>query len=223
MPLCELPLALRSRVFLCPPWVVLPWLFLYWYFTRDEAPQEETSLVTQPIPPAEQQPVAPEPTPPLEIINRLLSFGYEVPNDPRSIDIIIIHSVFTPSGDDPLDVDGMIDWFKSYGLASHYLISQEGTIYRLVKDENIAYHAGASRMSDGRTNISLFSIGIELIHLDTTPPTNDQYQALAQLVTELSAEYVIPSENILGHQEISPTRKTDPWNFDWDFFHSLLE
>ena len=77
-------------------------------------------------------------------------------------------------------------------------------------------------MPDGRTNISLFSLGIELLHLDTESPTNAQYQALAQLVRELSIEYAIPSENILGHQEISPTRKTDPWNFDLDFFRSLL-
>ena len=201
-------------------------LFLYWWYFIKQGVQLESTDQNLVI----TQPVTLEPTPPsettiqpFEIIDRLLSFGFEVSDTPRFIDTIIIHSVYAPLSDNPLDVDIIIDLFKSYGVASHYLISQEGTMYRIIKDENIAYHAGASKMPDGRTNISLFSIGIELIHLDTTSPTDAQYRTLAQLVKELSIEYTIPSENILGHQEISPTRKTDPWNFDWDFFRSLLE
>ena len=209
-------------------------LFLFWYFTREEISRgspEQTAPVTQPPPPVQQQLVAPESTPPpevtippLEIVERPLAFGFEIPDIPRSIDTIIIHSAHAPLSEDaPLNIDSMIDEFKSFGVSPHYLISQEGIVYRLVKDKDIAYHAGASSMLDGRTNVSLFSIGIDLIYLNTASPTDAQYQALAQLVTELNSEYAIPSKNILGHQDVSPTRKTDPWNFDWDFFNSLLE
>ena len=197
-------------------------LFIYWYFIREEVPRESPEQ-TVPVQSSQEEESSQLPEQPFEIIDHLLDFGSEIPTEPRSIDTIVIHSSFVPAGDAPLDVEEVIDRFRSYGVASHYLISQEGTVYRLVKDENIAYHAGESTMPDGRTDANLFSIGIELIYLDTASPTNDQYQALAHLIKELDTEYSIPSANILGHQDISPTLKTDPWNFNWDFLHSLLE
>ena len=204
-------------------------LFVYWYFIKEAVPQEpieQTVPIQQPTLPVKEEPTPPSEITiqPLEIIDRPLSFGFEIPDAPRSIDTIIIHSAHAPLlENNSLNIDSMIDEFKTFGVSPHYLISQEGIVYHLVKDEDIAYHAGASSMPDGRINISLFSIGIDLVYLQTASPTDIQYQTLAQLVKELSAKYAVPSKNILGHQEISPTRKTDPWNFDWDFFRSLLE
>lgn len=78
-------------------------------------------------------------------------------------------------------------------------------------------------MPDGRTNINDFSIGIELINTKTGSPNEIQYQSLVQLVKYLQQKYIVPLINILGHNQIAPERKTDPWNFDWQKFNEMLK
>jgi N-acetyl-anhydromuramyl-L-alanine amidase AmpD len=157
----------------------------------------------------------------LNIINKFVSWGYEMPLQNRLIDTIIIHSSYDALGTDPYRVDGVIYEYKIYGVSPHYLIDREGTIFRLVKEENIAYHAGGGKMPDNRTNINSFSIGIELINTKTVGPNEAQYSSLVELVKALEMKYGI--KNILGHSEISPERKTDPWNFDWQKFNEMLK
>jgi N-acetyl-anhydromuramyl-L-alanine amidase AmpD len=155
-----------------------------------------------------------------KIVDRLVNFGYKVPAAPRSIDTIIIHSSYDALGRDPYSVEGVIYEYKIYGVSPHYLIDRNGTIFRLVKDENIAYHAGKGIMPDGRTNINSFSIGIELINTKNASPNEAQYSSLVKLIKFLKLKYKI--KYILGHNEISPERKTDPWNFDWQKFNEML-
>ena len=50
---------------------------------------------------------------------------------------------------------------KEKKVSSHYLISQNGTIYNLVKDKFRAWHAGEAFWQDS-TDINSISIGIEL-------------------------------------------------------------
>ncbi|MDI6602569.1 MAG: peptidoglycan DD-metalloendopeptidase family protein [Patescibacteria group bacterium] len=159
----------------------------------------------------------------LKIINRILKWGHHTPPTPRLIDTIIIHSSYDALGDNPYSVDGVIQEYKLYGVSSHYLISRDGIIYCLAPDEDIAYHAGISKMPDGRTNVNDFSIGIELIYTKTDSPKEIQYQSLVQLVKYLQQKYNIQNKNILGHKDITPERKTDPWNFDWKKFIKMLK
>lgn len=157
------------------------------------------------------------------ITEKLVSWGYRIPKNPRTIDTIIIFSAIN-SGKDPYGVDGIIQQSKKYKVSPHYLIARDGTMYRLVPDEYIAYHAGTGQMPDGsRKNvINNFSIGIELVYAQVESPNNDQYASLARLVAYLAKQYNIPSQNILEHKDISPGKKTDPWNFDLKKFRSLL-
>jgi len=157
----------------------------------------------------------------LNIIEKLLNWGHEIPSSNRSIDTIIIHSSYNALSTNPFSVDGVIYEYKIYGVSPHYLIDREGTIFRLVKEENIAYHAGGGKMPDGRTNINNFSIGIEIINTKTVGPNEVQYSSLVRLVKSLKSKYEI--KNILGHNEVSPERKTDPWNFDWQKFNVMLK
>jgi hypothetical protein len=156
-----------------------------------------------------------------KIVDALVNWGYEIPSAPRSIDTIIIHSSYDALGTDPYSVAGVINEYKMYGVSPHYLIDRNGTIFRLVKEENIAYHAGGGKMPDGRTNINSFSIGIELINTQTVGPNEAQYASLVQLVKFLKSKYQI--KYILGHHDIAPDRKTDPWNFDWQKFDAMLQ
>jgi len=162
--------------------------------------------------------------PPFSIKERKISWGYYFPKTPRLIDTIIIHSAYNALGGDPHDLEKVIQEFKIYRVAPHYLISREGEVYRLVPDKAIAFHAGAGRMPDGsRVNIiNNFSIGIELIYTKTEAPTDKQYQSLAILVKNLRQQYNIPLKNILGYNEIAPNQKTNPWNFDWSKFKEML-
>ncbi len=147
------------------------------------------------------------------IIDRLVSFGHE-DRSSRNIDTIVVHSSYDALGDDPYSVSGLIEEYRQYGVSAHYLIDRKGTVYRLVEDRDIAYHAGVSAMPDGRTGVNAFSIGIEIIEKDTDSPTSAQYASLRSLIAYLEGKYGI--RYVLGHSDIAPGRKTDPWGFDWE-------
>jgi N-acetyl-anhydromuramyl-L-alanine amidase AmpD len=154
-----------------------------------------------------------EKTDDIKIINRLMISGFAVTEKPRAIDTIVLHSSYDLAGQNPYSVSGVIKEYEDYGVSAHYLIDREGTIYRLVEDKNIAYHAGVSQMSDGRKNVNDFSLGIELLNTLEGQYTEAQYEAVNNLVAHLKKQY--PIKSIVGHNDIAPDRKTDPWNFDW--------
>lgn len=148
----------------------------------------------------------------LSIVDRLVSFGFE-DRSSREIDTVIVHSSYDALGNDPYSVSGIIEEYRQYGVSAHYLIDRKGVIYRLVEDRDVAYHAGVSKTPDGRTGVNEFSIGIEVIEKDTDSPTSAQYAGLRSLIASLKSKYSI--KYVLGHSDIAPGRKTDPWGFDW--------
>jgi len=148
----------------------------------------------------------------LKVVDKLIDFGYQNIAS-RDIDTIIVHSSYDALGQDKFSVSGIIKEYEEYGVSAHYLISRDGTVYRLVADKNIAYHAGISKVPDGRTGVNNFSIGIELINTKTDKFTEMQYQSLKKLIIQLKNNYKI--KYVLGHNQVAPGRKDDPWNFDW--------
>lgn len=156
----------------------------------------------------------------LMIIDHLIDWGHKKSDWPRKVEAIIIHSSFNALTPDSFSLNGILDEYKEINVSPHFIIDREGGIHRLVKEEDVAYHAGKSRLPDGVTNVNQVSIGIEIINTETDGPTEGQYSSLAKLVSHLKAEYTI--KFILGHSDIAPGRKTDPWLFDWNKFNSLL-
>lgn len=147
-----------------------------------------------------------------KIIQKPVSWGYQKSSG-RVIDTIIIHSSYNAMGGDEYDTDKLIKEYKSYGVSPHYLIDRAGNIYKLVDENNIAYHAGESKTPDGRTNVNNFSIGIELMNTKKDKNTSGQYASLNSLLAYLKGKYKI--KYVLGHSQIASGRKDDPWNFDW--------
>ena len=108
-------------------------------------------------------------------------------------------------------------------VSSHLLITRDGEVIQFVPFDQRAWHAGQSHFL-GRKNCNDFSIGIELEGTDTIPYTDQQYTVLAQITQVLQQEYTgIIDENIVGHSDIAPGRKTDPGeSFDWSRYRTLL-
>jgi N-acetyl-anhydromuramyl-L-alanine amidase AmpD len=167
------------------------------------------------------QNINPSPCTEIRIVNHLIKWGHDMTNHPRKIEAIIIHSSYNSLTSDSFNFNGVLREYKAIGVAPHYIIDRAGTIYRLVPDRAIAYHAGKSRLPDGRTNVNSLSIGIEIINTMSDSPTTAQYVSLANLVRCLKSEY--PIKYVLGHSDIAPGRKTDPWNFDWKKFDAMLK
>lgn len=153
-----------------------------------------------------------ESTDSLKIKDALVSWGF-ASSKGRKIDTVVLHSSYNALGGDKYDLDKLIAEYQEYGVAPHYVIDREGNIFRLVKDSNIAYHAGESQVPDGRNGVNTFSLGIELINTMEDKYTASQYQAVNDLIVFLKNKYEI--KYVLGHNQIAPGRKTDPWNINW--------
>jgi N-acetyl-anhydromuramyl-L-alanine amidase AmpD len=136
----------------------------------------------------------------------------------RTIDAIIVHSVYNATGGDKYDIDLVIKQFSHYGVSSHYVIGRNGEIYRLVDEKNISFQAGKSSLPDGRTNVNSYSIGIELITTKDSldAPTEWQIKSLTSLVKDIQSRHKI--NYVLRHSDIAPGRKSDPWNMKWEEF-----
>lgn len=156
----------------------------------------------------------------LVVKDRLFTGGFAVSAGPRSVDTVVIHSSYNSLGGDEFAIGKIIDIYKSYGVSAHYLVGRDGTIYRLVRERDVAYHAGVSKMPPsssggkaGRTDVNTFSIGIEMVGTEESGYTDKQYVTLNALLEDIEGRHKI--KNIVGHDEIAPGRKTDPWQFDW--------
>lgn len=104
---------------------------------------------------------------------------------------------------------------KDAGVSAHYLIKEDGEIFRLVNDDKIAWHAGVSSWY-GQESLNSNSIGIELDNLGNCIFAEKQMQSCIELCKFLSKKYDIQPQNIIAHSDVAPSRKIDPGIFfDW--------
>ena len=106
-----------------------------------------------------------------------------------------------------------------FKVSSHLLINQNGTVYRLVKDKHIAWHAGKSCWGKYK-NLNKNSIGIELVNkghrFGYTSFKRKQLLSLIKICKNLIKKYKIKRKDIVGHSDIAPLRKIDPGEkFPW--------
>ena len=104
-------------------------------------------------------------------------------------------------------------------VSSHYAINQKGKIFRLVNDNQIAWHAGKSCWGKYK-NLNKNSIGIELVNkghqFGYTNFKKRQLSSLIKICKSLIKKYKIKKRNIVGHSDIAPLRKIDPGEkFPW--------
>jgi N-acetylmuramoyl-L-alanine amidase len=134
---------------------------------------------------------------------------------PPRIDMLVLHYTGMQSGAAALD--RLCD--PEARVSSHYVVEEDGTIWRLVPEERRAWHAGVSYWL-GETGLNLASIGIEIVNpgheWGYRPFPEPQMAAVEALCRDIVARRRIPAHRIVGHSDIAPTRKTDPGElFDW--------
>jgi hypothetical protein len=132
----------------------------------------------------------------------------------RKIRYIIIHTI---EG----SILSAVRWFKNpkSRVSSHYIVGFGGETVQMVRDEDIAWHAG----------VRLYNVeGIGIEHEGYAAKnlwTKRQYMASAHIAAWLCRKYGIPVDrrHLLAHSEIAPGRKSDPGpHFDWDGYLKLV-
>tara|TARA_X000000950_G_scaffold267982_1_gene345030 strand:+ start:1 stop:747 length:747 start_codon:yes stop_codon:yes gene_type:complete len=156
----------------------------------------------------------------MKYITKYKSPNYNSRNNSK-IQLIIIHYTALNNS---LDAVSYL-CAKEKKVSTHYLISQNGTVYNLVKDKFRAWHAGQAFWQEV-TDINSISIGIEL---DYNPNgknnkfTFKMINSLKKLILKLQKNYKIHKNGILAHSDISPFRKKDPGKyFPWQSLSSSL-
>ncbi|MBH69234.1 MAG: N-acetylmuramoyl-L-alanine amidase [Rhodospirillaceae bacterium] len=104
-------------------------------------------------------------------------------------------------------------------VSAHYLIDDDGTIFRLVPEEYRAWHAGVACWCE-ETDINSISIGIELVNpgheFGYQPFPEKQMTSLIELCRNIRSRHIITDRRVLGHSDVAPIRKKDPGEyFDW--------
>ncbi len=122
-------------------------------------------------------------------------------------------------------------------VSTHYLVPdpsdktyinagfEDMRIFNLVDENERAWHAGVSYWA-GRSNLNDTAIGIEIVNLAKDdhgsfifPPYNPiQTEAIKELALNIIQRYPdITPENVVGHSDIAPGRKSDPGAaFPWE-------
>jgi N-acetylmuramoyl-L-alanine amidase len=131
------------------------------------------------------------------------------------IDMLVLH--YTGMDSTAAALDRLCD--PACEVSAHYVIEENGVIWRLVPEDRRAWHAGSSFWA-GETDINSRAIGIELVNPGHGPDyrffPEAQMAALEVLCRDIVGRHPIAPHRIVGHSDIAPGRKRDPGElFDW--------
>jgi N-acetylmuramoyl-L-alanine amidase len=104
-------------------------------------------------------------------------------------------------------------------VSSHYLVEEDGRVFRLVAEERRAWHAGVSFWK-GEEGVNHASIGIEIVNpgheFGYRAFPEAQIAAVIALVADIRTRWEIEDSRIIGHSDVAPARKQDPGElFPW--------
>jgi N-acetylmuramoyl-L-alanine amidase len=105
-------------------------------------------------------------------------------------------------------------------VSAHYVVEEDGQVFRLVPEHRRAWHAGVSHWR-GATGLNGSSIGIEIVNPGHEhgyrPFPALQMAAVCDLCLGILARHPIPARNVVAHSDVAPDRKEDPGElFDWE-------
>ena len=149
-------------------------------------------------------------------IRDLPSPNHDARPDGLSIDSIVLHYTGMRSARDA--IDRLRDPVAK--VSSHYVVEEDGTVWRLVPEERRAWHAGVSFWR-GHTALNDRSVGIEIVNPGHEFGYRDfpvlQLVSVCDLCLALLSRHREPARNVVAHSDIAPDRKEDPGEkFDWE-------
>ena len=130
-------------------------------------------------------------------------------------DMIILHYTGMQTGEAALE--RLRD--PAAEVSAHYMVEEDGRVFRLVPEERRAWHAGASWWK-GERDVNAVSVGIEVVNpgheFGYRPFPQAQVDALIALLSDVRSRWDIPNDRIVGHSDVAPARKQDPGElFPW--------
>jgi N-acetylmuramoyl-L-alanine amidase len=136
-------------------------------------------------------------------------------DEPMRIDMLVLH--YTGMRTAAAALDRLCD--AAARVSAHYLVDEDGAIWRLVSETRRAFHAGRSCWA-GEHDLNRVSIGIEIVNpghqWGYRPFPEQQMAAVEALCLDLVSRFSIAPHRVVGHSDIAPDRKSDPGElFDW--------
>jgi len=136
-------------------------------------------------------------------------------DEPSRIDMLVLH--YTGMATAGVALERLCD--PRARVSAHYVVEEDGVIWRLVPEHRRAFHAGVSCW-EGESDLNAVSVGIEIVNpghkWGYRPFPEAQMAAVELLCHELVARYTIPPHRVVGHSDVAPQRKSDPGElFDW--------
>jgi len=120
------------------------------------------------------------------------------------------------------DAASAINWLANPDakVSAHYVVTEDGQIVNMVKEENRAWHAGRGYWR-GIEDLNSASIGIEIVNpgheWGYVPFPEEQMDAVTRLAAAIIKRHKIIPSNVIGHSDLAPARKQDPGElFDWE-------
>lgn len=122
---------------------------------------------------------------------------------------------------------GTVSWLQNpeSKVSYHYLIGRDGKVYQFVDESERAWHAGISSWPDCavQKSVNAYSVGVSFANDGKEAYRDVQYVVGAELVADICKRHGIALANVVGHCDVSPGRKLDPYaHFDWTSFENLL-
>jgi N-acetylmuramoyl-L-alanine amidase len=136
-------------------------------------------------------------------------------HNPARIDMLVLH--YTGMRSAAAALERLCD--PHARVSAHYVVEEDGAVWRLVCESRRAFHAGVSCWA-GERDLNHVSIGVEIVNpghewgyrLYPKP----QMLAVEELCRDILSRHPIPAHRVVGHSDIAPDRKIDPGElFDW--------
>ncbi|HTE41833.1 MAG TPA: 1,6-anhydro-N-acetylmuramyl-L-alanine amidase AmpD [Steroidobacteraceae bacterium] len=163
--------------------------------------------------------------------------NYDARPDGSVPELIVVHGISMPPAEFggpwidklltntlPVDAHPHFKEVVDLRVSTHLLIRRDAELVQYVSLNNRAWHAGVSKYQ-GRERCNDFSVGIELEGAEGIAYESIQYRSLVDVIKALCAAYPsLSRDRVVGHCDIAPGRKGDPWDvFDWPRLRALLK
>jgi N-acetylmuramoyl-L-alanine amidase len=144
-----------------------------------------------------------------------LSPNHGARGEPPRVNMLVLH--YTGMASVEAALDRLCD--PAARVSAHYVVGEDGTVWRLVSETRRAFHAGRSCWL-GERDLNLVSIGVEIVNpgheWGYRPFPEEQMAAVECLCHDILARHPIPPHRVVGHSDIASDRRTDPGElFDW--------